>query len=526
MDEATKVRTNIPLSLDGRGDDDPNKQPPLPWIGEGWGDSADPMIWQQEYRNRLATAEEAVAIVEDGDRVMVPLSEQPMTLLRALSARANEIKGATLTVSVPQFDIGPFLDAGWNVDVENFIGPFGRPYENAGRAPYSPLAFSLSFKAPDERPKEAKPIDVALVTVAPPNRQGQITFGPQSWYKRGFAQRARKVAAEVNPLLIRTYGDGFMPLAEIDKMIEVEPSSLTRKALLRAASDLPGERRQSLEEIIGRVGPNRLAPYVPHFATIDVARLKRQLGIDEPSLATRAIGENVKRLIPDGSTIQIGVGTPSSYMPRLGVFDDKIDLGLHSELTVPGVGKLVGAGVINGSRKTIHRGRAVATSWSGANDEDLAIIDDNPIFELYSPEHVLNPWVIAQNYHQVGINNALYVDLRGQIASESLFGGQMYNGIGGQPETHLGALYSEGGRAITLLYSTAMEGAVSRIVPRLESGEIVTIPHFWSDTVVTEYGVAHLLGKNHRERAEALIAIAHPDFRAELRKAATGWLFA
>ena len=137
---------------------------------------------------------------------------------------------------------------------------------------------------------------------------------------------------------------------------------------------------------------------------------------------------------------------------------------------------------------------------------------------------MLNPWVIAQNHRQVGINNALSVDLRGQIASESLFGGQMYNGIGGQPETHLGALYSEGGRAITLLYSTALDGAVSRIVPRLESGEIVTVPHFWSDTVVTEFGVARLLGKNHRERAEALIAIAHPDFRAELKRATSGWL--
>ena len=483
------------------------------------------MTWQDDYSNRLGTPEEAVSIVEDGDRVVVPLSEQPMTLMKALAARAYEVRGATLTVAVPQFDLAPFLDAGWNVDVENFIGPFGRPYENAGQAPYSPLAFSLTFKGVDERPTESKPVDVTLVTVAPPNRQGQITFGPNSWYKRGFAQRARKVAAEVNPSLIRTYGDNFMPLDGIDRLVEVEPSSLSREYLMKAVSDLPDDRRTELEEIIEQVSPNRLAPSAPHFATIDLKRLKRQLGIDDPSPETRAIAENLKGLVPDGSTIQIGVGTPSSYMPRLGVFDDKVDLGLHSELTVPGVAKLVGAGVINGSRKTIHRGRAVATAWSGSNDEDLAIIDDNPIFELYSPEYILNPWVISQNYHQVGINNALSVDLRGQIASESLFGGQMYNGIGGQPETHLGALYSEGGRAITLLYSTALDGAVSRIVPRLESGEIVTVPHFWSDTVVTEYGVAHLLGKNHRERAEVLIAIAHPDFRAELRKAASGWLF-
>ena len=323
------------------------------------------MSWQHEYERRLTSPEEAVSIVEDGDRVVVPLSEQPISLLRALAARAHEVKGASLSVSVPQFDLGPFLDAGWNVDVENFIGPYGRPYENAGQAPYSPLAFSLTFKGYDERPNESKPIDVALVTVAPPNRQGQITFGPQAWYKRGFALRARKVAAEVNPLLVRTYGDSFMSMSGIDRLVEVEPSSLTRKSLLASAADLSADRRLALCEIIGQVSPGRLAPLVPSFPTLDINRLKRQLGIDDPSPQTRAIAENVRSLIPDGSTIQIGVGTPSSYMPRLGVFDDKVDLGLHSELTVPGVAKLVGAGVINGSRKTIHRGRAVATSWSG-----------------------------------------------------------------------------------------------------------------------------------------------------------------
>ena len=476
------------------------------------------------YTSRLTTAERAAAIVSDGDRVVVPLAEQPLSIIRALAERAHEVRDATLTVAVPQFDLTPFLDAGWKVDIENFIGPIGRSFENEGLAPYSPLAFSLTFKTNDERPDEAKPIDVALVTVSPPNRQGQITFGPQAWYKRGFAQRARKVAAEVNPTLIRTYGDAFMPLEDIDALVEPAPSPLTREALLRAAADLPDDRRTEIESIIAQVSPARLALSADHFATLDVERLKRQLGLDEPSADTREIAEHIKRLVPDGATMQIGVGSPSAHMPRLEVFDDKIDLGLHSELTVRGIAKLVAAGVINGARKTIHKRRAVATSWTGASDEDLAIIDDNPIFELYSPEYILNPTVIAQNHGQVGMNNALAVDLRGQIASESIFGGRMYNGIGGQPDTHLGALYSPGGRAITMLYSTALGGAVSRIVPRLPSGEMVTMPHFWADTIITEYGVAHLLGKNHRERAEALIAIAHPDFRAELRKEARGWL--
>ena len=480
------------------------------------------MPWRDEYREKLTTAEESVAIVADGDRVVVPLTEQPLTLLRALAERASEIEGATLTVAVPQFDVGPFVDAGWDVEIENFIGPYGRPYEHDGTAPYSPLAFSLTFKAFDERPAESKPIDVALVTVAPPNRHGQIGFGPQSWYKRGSAQRARKVAAEVNPSLARTFGDGFMPIDGFDKLVEVETPGGSVEYLVGATARLPDDRRTTLLEIIEQVSPRRLMGIAPQFATVDLDRLKAQLGIDEPSDESKAIAENVRPLIRDGSTIQIGVGRPSSYLPRLGVFDNKVDLGLHSELTVPGVARLVDGGVITGRFKTIHQWRAVATSWSGADDNDLDIIDDNPIFELYSPEYVLNPWVIAQNHQQVGINNALSVDLTGQIASESIFGGQMINGIGGQPETHLGALYSKGGRAITLLYSTAAHGAISRIVPKLESGELVTMPRFWADTIVTEYGVARLLGRNHRERADALISVAHPDFRAELRRAAFG----
>ena len=476
------------------------------------------MSWQDDYNSKLTTAEEAVSIVGGGDRVVVPLSEQPITLVRALAERAHEVSDATLSVAVPQFDIGPFLKAGWKVEIENFIGTYGRPYENDGLAPYLPLAFSLAFKSPDERQDEAKPIDVALVTVAPPNKHGQITFGPQSWYKRGYAQRADRVAAEVNPALIRTFGDTFMPMNEIDRLVEIGPPRDSHERLNKAIAALSEERRHTIEGIIASVNPNRLVPMIPYLETIDLNRLRTQLGIDDPSPESKAIAENVRRLIPHGSTIQVGVGTPSSYMPRLGVFDDKIDLGLHTELTVPGVAKLVDAGVINGSRKTIHKNRAVAVSWSGANDEDLQIIDDNPIFELYSPEYLLDPWLIAQNHSQVGMNNALSVDLTGQIASESVLGGRMINGIGGQPETHIGALYSKGGRAITMLYSTALEGAVSRIVPRLESGELVTMPRFWADTIVTEYGVADLLGKNHRERAESLIAIAHPDFRSELRK--------
>ncbi|MDP6452838.1 MAG: acetyl-CoA hydrolase/transferase C-terminal domain-containing protein [SAR202 cluster bacterium] len=482
------------------------------------------MTWRDEYAGRLASAEEAVSIVESGDRVVIPLTEQPMALVAALIARGPELSDVTISISTPGFDVGALLDAGFHVEVENFIGPNARAYENEGIAPYLPLGFSLTFKTNDERPDIAKPIDVALVTVTPPHENGMLGFGPQPWFKRAYARRANRVIAEVNPSLIRTFGDCFLPVDAFDRLVEMNPPKATRESLMESVSGFEDEKRRELEQIIQQVDPVRLAPMAPRFGLLDIRRLKTLLGLDDPPPAAVAIAENVKKLIRHGSTIQIGVGTPATYLPKLGVFDDKLDLGLHTELTVPGIGHLVDAGVINGSRKTIHKNKAVAVAWSGSDDRDFAVIDGNPKFELYEPDYLLDPWLIAQNHQQVGMNNALSVDLIGQINSESVFGGQMYNGIGGQPETHMGALYSRGGRAITLLYSTAADGAISRIVPRLAEGEIVTIPRFWADTIVTEYGIAELAGRNHRERAEALIAIAHPDFRAELRADAAKWI--
>jgi 4-hydroxybutyrate CoA-transferase len=244
------------------------------------------------------------------------------------------------------------------------------------------------------------------------------------------------------------------------------------------------------------------------------------LGLAPPPEEFKTVAGYLSELIEDGVTIQIGVGDPSSQMPRLGAFDRKHDLGLHTEMVAPGIARLVDAEVITGRRKSIHPGKAVAVAWSGSDPDDLKIIDDNPGFEIYDPEYVLKLSTIAANYRQTSINNALSIDLTGQINSESVLGARMMNGTGGQPENHIGAFLCPGGRAITLLQSTAVGGAISRIVPQLETGAFVTIPRYFADTVVTEFGIARLLGKNHRERAAELIAIAHPDFRAELREAA------
>lgn len=489
----------------------------------------DNMGWREEYKRKLVSAAEAVSVVENGHRVVIPLGEQPRQLANALAARRNELQGVTVTVgTAADFDLELFVSEGepvFPVEIETFIGVPERPLHDAGKVTYSPLPFSLTFKTVDQRPEETKPVDVVMITVSPPDDNGLVYLGHQPWSKRGYARRARKLIAEVNPNVIRAYGgDCFLPISIFHYLVEVTQESITKKQLMENIVSEPEERKTALEEIINQVNPARLMKVASKFATVDIPRLRVTLGLDDPPDTAKAIAEQVKQFIPNGATIQIGMGTPSRYLPHLGVFDDKVDLGLHTEMVAPGVARLVKAGVINGKRKLIHRGRAVAVAWSGSDDQDLDIISDNPLFELYEPEYLLNPWVISQNSNQISLNNAVSVDLIGQINVESTFGGRMMGGIGGLPEVHLGALYSNGGRAITLLHSTALAGHVSRIVPKLEEGEFVTIPRFFADTIITEYGVATLLGKNHRERAEALIAIAHPDFRSELRKAAEGTL--
>jgi 4-hydroxybutyrate CoA-transferase len=208
------------------------------------------------------------------------------------------------------------------------------------------------------------------------------------------------------------------------------------------------------------------------------------------------------------------------YLARAGAFDGKHDLGLHSEMVAPGIAALVASGVITGARKTLHPNVAIASAWSGSDSEDLKIVTNNAKFQVRDPEYVLDLRTIAQNDNFYAMNNALSVDLTGQINAESVFGSRMINGTGGQPEFQIGAALSRGGRGITLLPSTALDGAVSRIVAQHDSGAMITVPRYFADTIVTEYGVARLWGKNHRQRAAELIAVAHPDFREELRRAA------
>jgi 4-hydroxybutyrate CoA-transferase len=184
------------------------------------------------------------------------------------------------------------------------------------------------------------------------------------------------------------------------------------------------------------------------------------------------------------------------------------------------MGFLVERGIASGSYSTLHPGKAVFSSLLGMTPEEIRWADDNPSFELYPGEYVINISNISRNENQVAINNAVQVDLTGQITCESQFGPRLINGAGGQVEFQIGAFLSRGGRAVTMLPSTYRDGAASNIVPYFEKGTLVTLSRYWADYVITEWGVAELAGRTHRERAEALVGIAHPDFRDELREAA------
>lgn len=286
--------------------------------------------------------------------------------------------------------------------------------------------------------------------------------------------------AEVNENLMRTYGENFVHFSAIDYFVKHELGSGTT-----ATGSLAGRK------------------------------------LKEPEPYLKQIAENVSRLIKDADTIQIGVGRATEPLVKLGIFDNKCDLGWHSEATPPGVISLVRENVINGKYKTINKGKVVVTSLGGASKEDMDWANNNPLFWLFNVKYIWDVRVISAHDNMVTINNALSIDLSGQISVESV-GTRSLSTAGGQTAFVIGALYSKGGRSITVLPSTAEGGTLSRIVPMLEKGTRVTIPCNCTDYVVTEYGVVCLRGESLRHRAEKLITIAHPDFRSGLRREAQG----
>jgi 4-hydroxybutyrate CoA-transferase len=481
--------------------------------------------WREEYKRKLTTHEEAVKLVKSGDLVVFPLAGSN-AFAPPLARRRDELEGVMVRLASPPGDAGWYGEEAakaFDLEFELFIGDANRAATDSLRATYLPNVFSTNFKAIDERPAESKAPDLVFIYVSPPNEQGFCNLGPHMWTKKAYARRARRVVAEVVPDQIIAHGDTWIHVSEIDAFVEGSGAMFGggAGALARALESVPAERREAVREVLMGAERSRLMTLLPavlpRLAEYTPEELRAALGGGGPPGYVQAIAGYVAELVPDGATIQIGVGDPARWLVSVGTFDGKHDLGIHTELGCPGLAKLFERGIVTNKRKTLHPGVAVAVAWTGCDNDDMAIIDDNPSFRLFDPEYIVNIQTVARNENMVAMNNAISIDLLGQVNAESVFGGRMINGTGGQPEMHIGAFLAKGGRAITLLPSTAVGGSVSRVVAQLDAGSIVTIPRFFADTVVTEYGVARLAGKNHRQRAAELIAVAHPDFRGQLR---------
>lgn len=434
------------------------------------------MNWKEEYERKFVTPEEAISVVKSGDRVVFVQGMEPFDLGFALANRVGELKDVTIAVRTPGRDFG-WYDPGFEESFAIEIGfplPIVRKMIDERRCDIAIGTLGFGYHGEEGQ----RQTDVVLVEVSPPDQNGFCSFGASVWTKKAEIRAAKKTLAEVNKKLIRTYGDNYIHVSEIDYFVPHTPS----------------DRKPGGTDLLGRK--------------------ERQPGEIE-----KAVSQYVETLIRDGDTIQIGVGSLSEWCAILNTFDNKNDLGWHSETTPRGIIKLIREGVFTGKHKTLNRGKAVATACGGGTAEDMEFVNMNPLFELHPAEYVLDVRVIANHDNMVAINSAVTVDLAGQISAESI-GDRLLSGSGGQTAFSVGVCQSTGGRNITLLESTAGKGRHSRIVSRLEKGTVITVPRILADYVVTEYGIAKLKGKTQRQRAMALIDIAHPDFRDELEKEA------
>lgn len=471
---------------------------------------------------KLTSLERAMGLIEAGDLVALTILA-PTALSMALQKRASELGRLDIRFLAPR-ELNLLSGKEWQGEreIEIFIGDTARPTHDAMESTYLPNTFMLGMKAFDAGREEARMPDVLLTPCSPPNESGFVHFGPHQWTRKSYARRVRKAIGIIDPNLTPVHGDVWLHVSHFAAIVEgaiapVDLAGIQERIRQFAPENERDERLQMLEATT--IDTLSLVEPLVHAIPMDL--LRRTLGMTPVDAAAQGIAAHLQALIRDGDTIQVGVGEPSALMFKAGAFDQARHLGLHTELGSPGLAKLWERGILDNSRKEIHTGKSVAVAWSGCDGEDMKIIRDNPAFELYDPDFLLHPTHMSRNETMTSINSAVAVDVLGQIASEDRFGGHMVNGTGGQPDTHISAMLSKRGRAITVMRSTALEGSLSKVVAQHEAGTLVTIPRYLADTVVTEFGIARLLDKNHRQRADELIAIAHPDFRAELRQRAT-----
>lgn len=431
------------------------------------------MDWRENYKHKVISADEAALKVNSGDHVAFTWGRETHAIGLAISARKEDLKDVRVFCTAPMYDYG-WYDEGWDDSFKITVGmPTALSQEAVDRK-----HCDVFSGAPISKLWPQEPPDILLVEVSPPDNKGFCGFGASLWDKKERIQFTREnkglVIAEVNDKLIRTYGDNFVHESQIDYFVEHVSTGET----LRSGS-LAGRETK------------------------------------EPQPYLKQIAKNVGSLISGGDCLQIGVGRTTEPLVELGMLDGKNDLGWHSEATPPGIISRIRQGAITGKYKTLNQGKAVVTSIGGSGPEEMEWVNMNPLFLLVDLMYLEDVRVIAAHNNMVAINNALMVDITGQIAAETI-GSRILSVAGGQPPFVIGALQAEGGRSITVLPSTAQGGKASRVVHQLPLGTVVTVPRTYADFIVTEYGVACLRGKSLRQRAKELIAVAHPDFRSEL----------
>lgn len=418
------------------------------------------MDWKTYYQTRLTTAEAAVGRICSGDRVVIGhAAGEPSHLVEKMVECAQSYQDVELVHMVAMGECA-YCRPEYKKNFRHntiFVGKNSREAVHSGRAEFTPAFF---FEVP-KLFAQALPVNVALVMVTPPNQEGRCSLGVSVDYTYEAIKRADTVIAQVNRKLPWTDG-ALVDVTDIDSFVPFD------------------------------------SPLIP---------------LAQPSVGAveAEIGRNCASLIHDGDTLQLGIGAIPDAVLRF--LDDKQDLGIHSEMFSDGVMRLMKQGVITNRKKTLHPGKSIANFLMGST-EFYRFVDHNPDIALYPADYVNHPLTIAKNDNLVSINSCVQVDLFGQVASESI-GAKQISGVGGQVDFVRGAALSKGGRSIIAMPSLTGKKE-SKIVAQLSPGTAVTTSRNDVDYVVTEYGVAKLKGRTLRQRAEALISVAHPDFRQEL----------
>jgi itaconate CoA-transferase len=427
-------------------------------------------MYISHYEEKLTTPEKAVEFVENSSTLVHGMAAgEPPALLAALAERVRN--GDLIDIEV--FSLLPMAHSAKTILASDladrvhsycwFVSAADRDLVKAGLSYFVPNEFHQVPRLC----RDYMEIDVVVTTVSPMDRAGFFTFGAINDYISTAARHCRRLIVEVNPQMPRVFGDSLLHVSEVDAIVENEAP---------------------LMEII----PTEAKP------------------------EAEAIGRSIAELIPNGSTIQLGIGGIPNTVCRY--LEGHQDLGIHTELLCPGMVHLIKKGAITGKKKNMHRWKHVFTNALG-DREMYEFIDDNPSMESYPVSYTNDPAIISKNDNMISINSTLEVDLLGQCNSEFL-GGFEFSGTGGQLDYVRGAFKSKGGKSFIAFYSTTHDGAVSRIVPRFDPGTVVTTPRMDTHYLATEYGVVDLKGKATRQRALDLISLAHPNFRERLLKEA------